>query len=132
MTASNDASRHPDASHTTCTSISHLPAGYHNSIFLSFLWCFSPSSAYGLPFRGFTITFRHTTVGGTPLDEESARRGDLYLTTLNIQKRQPSMPQAGFEPTIPATELPQIHALDRTTNGIGSYFNIFCTNYITL
>jgi hypothetical protein len=44
-------------------------------------------------FRGFTITlFRHTTLDRTPLDEGSARRRDLYLTTHNIHKRQTSMP----------------------------------------
>jgi hypothetical protein len=30
------------------------------------------------------------------------------------------MPPAGFEPTIPASERPQIHAVDRATNGIGN------------
>jgi hypothetical protein len=29
------------------------------------------------------------------------------------------MPAAGFEPTIPASERPQTHALDRTATGIG-------------
>ena len=29
------------------------------------------------------------------------------------------MPPAGFEPTIPASERPQIHALDRTATGTG-------------
>ena len=29
------------------------------------------------------------------------------------------MPPAGFEPTIPASELPQTHALDRAATGIG-------------
>ena len=29
------------------------------------------------------------------------------------------MPPAGFEPAIPASDLPQTNALDRTTNGIG-------------
>jgi hypothetical protein len=28
------------------------------------------------------------------------------------------MPQVGFEPKIPASELPQIHALDRAATGI--------------
>jgi hypothetical protein len=35
--------------------------------------------------------FRHTTLGSTPLDEEPARRSDLYLTTHNTHKRQTSM-----------------------------------------
>jgi hypothetical protein len=29
------------------------------------------------------------------------------------------MSPAGFEPTVPATERPQTHALDRTATGIG-------------
>jgi hypothetical protein len=54
---------------------------------------------------GFAIThFRHTTVGRTPLDERPARRRDLYLTTHNTHKRQTSMTQVGFEPTIPGSE----------------------------
>ena len=64
------------------------------------------------------IAFDHTqgptTVGRTPLDEESARRRDLYLTTHNTHNRQTSMPPAGFEPLIPAGERLQTHALDRS------------------
>ena len=71
--------------------------------------------------------FRHITLGRTSLDESSARRIDLYLTTHNTHKRQTSMPPAGFEPTIPASERPQTHALDRTATGIG--FNTIY-NYI--
>ena len=58
-------------------------------------------------------TQRRTTVGRTHLDEWSARRRDLYLTTYNTHNRQTSMPQMGFKPTIPAGEPPQIYALDR-------------------
>jgi hypothetical protein len=73
-----------------------------------------------LIFRFFTITrFRQTTVGRTPLDEEPARRRDLYLTTHNTHKRQTSMPPVGFEPTILVSERPQTHAVDRTATGIG-------------
>ena len=57
--------------------------------------------------RSFTITLRHTTVGITPLDGRSARRRDLYLTTQNTRKRQTSVPPAGFEPAISASERPQ-------------------------
>ena len=49
-------------------------------------------------------TQQHTTVGGTPLDEWSARRRDLYLTTHDTQNRQISMPSVGFKPTISAGE----------------------------
>ena len=66
-----------------------------------------------------TITHRHTTLGRTPLDEWSAWRRDLYLTTLNTHKTQTSRPPAVFEPTIPASKRPQSHALDRVATGIG-------------
>jgi hypothetical protein len=70
--------------------------------------------------QGFTIPrFRHTTFGRTPLDEWSARRRDLYLTTHNTHNRQTSMPPVEFEPTIPVSERPKTHALDRTATGIG-------------
>ena len=55
-------------------------------------------------------TQRRTTVGGTPLDEWSARRRDLYLTTHDTHNRQISMPPVGFEPTISAGERPQVSA----------------------
>jgi hypothetical protein len=38
------------------------------------------------------ILLRHATLGRTPLDEGSARRRDLYLTTHNTHNRQTSMP----------------------------------------
>jgi hypothetical protein len=31
------------------------------------------------------------------------------------------MPPAGFEPTIPASERPQTHALDRAATGTGNF-----------
>jgi hypothetical protein len=49
-------------------------------------------------------TQRRSTVGRTSLDEWSARRRDLYLTTNDTQKRQISMPRVGVEPTISAGE----------------------------
>ena len=53
-----------------------------------------PPSGPGPPHcRGFTITFRHTTLGRTPLDEWSAWRRDLCLITYNIYKT--SMPPGG-------------------------------------
>ena len=51
-------------------------------------------------------TQRRSTVGKTPLDEWSARRTDLYLTTHDTHNRQISMPPLGFEPTIAAGERP--------------------------
>jgi hypothetical protein len=62
-------------------------------------------------------TKRHITVGMTPLDEGSARRRDLYLTT-HYAKRQTFMPPAEFEPAIPASERPQTVALDSSATVI--------------
>ena len=52
-------------------------------------------------------TQRRRTVGRTPLDESSARRRDLYLTTHDTHNRQISMPPVGFEPKISAGERPE-------------------------
>jgi hypothetical protein len=41
-------------------------------------------------------------------------------TRHNTHKRQATMPLAGFEPTIPASERPQTHALERAATGIDS------------
>jgi len=41
-------------------------------------------------------TQRRITVGRTPLQERSARRRDLYLTTYNTHNRQKSMPFSGI------------------------------------
>jgi hypothetical protein len=87
----------------------------------------APSGPLPPHVRGFTITFRHTTLGRapldwwsdrhrglypltlrqielgrTPLDEWSARRTDLRLTTHNTHDRETTMPPAGFEPRNPS------------------------------
>ena len=87
--------------------------------FFMALW---PNAGHGLHIHEVSRTHiqRRTTVGRTPLDEWSARHRDLYLTTHNTHKRKPSMPPAGFEPTISAVEWPQTFALDRATNGTGN------------
>jgi hypothetical protein len=69
-------------------------------------------------YRGYTITLRYTTLGNTSLKKWYARRRDLYLTTHNTQKRQTSMPPAGFELAVSAIERPQTHALDRAITGM--------------
>ena len=61
-------------------------------------------------------TQRRTTL---PLDEWSARRRDLYLTTHHTHKRQTSMLPVGLEPTFWAGEWSQIYALDRAATGTG-------------
>ena len=70
----------------------------------------APSGPGPPHYRGFTIILRHNTLGRTPLDEWSAQRRDLYLTTYNIQKRQTSTAPAGIEPAISASGRPQTHA----------------------
>jgi len=55
------------------------------------------------PCWGFNITHWYFTLTRTPLEEGSALRRDLYLTTHSIHKRHISVPQARFEPVIPAS-----------------------------
>jgi hypothetical protein len=62
----------------------------------------------------------HPKVTRIPLHEWSAGRIDLYPKTYNTHKTQISMPPAGFEPAIPATKGPQVHALHHAATGIGS------------
>jgi hypothetical protein len=61
---------------------------------------------------------RLSTLGRTPLDEWSARRRNLYVTTHNTSKRQKPLPPVGFEPEMPACERPKTHALDRETTRV--------------
>ena len=60
-------------------------------------------------------TQQRSTVGRNPLDEKSARRRNLYLTTHDTHNRQISMPPVGFEPTISAGERPQA---DHSSRGV--------------
>ena len=84
------------------------------------LWRCDPTWVMASSFLRFLDhTQRRTTVGRTPLDEWSARRRDLYLTTHNTHNRQSFMPPVGFEPTISAGERPQTYALDHAATGIG-------------
>ena len=70
-------------------------------------WRCGPTRAMASSFLRFLDhTQRRITVGRTSLDGWSARRRDLYLATHNTQHRQTSMPSAGFEPTISASERP--------------------------
>jgi len=91
-------------------------------------------SVFGGTASSFTKFLDHTqrrsTVGRTPLDEWSARRKDLYVTTHNTHNRQTSMSPVGFEPTISAGEWPQTYSLDRVAPETGfqnsiPYINIY-------
>ena len=111
------------------------------SFFLSFflfLPSFLPSylsltsSTYSCKCRGLLLHLipLKDTLDRTPLDEGSACPRDLYLTTHNTQDRQTSMPPAGFETAIPASERPQTHALDRAATEICHRFCfLYATNF---
>ena len=89
--------------------------------YIFIVWRNSPQRARASSFKRFLDhTQRRITVGRTPLDEWSARRRDLYLTTHNTHNRQTSMPPVGLEPTISTGERPQTDAWDRTATGTDS------------
>ena len=91
---------------------------FNRYAYLFFIWRDSPQWAGAFSFTRLPDhTQWRTAVGRTPLYEWSARRRDLYLTTHNTHNRQTSMLLAGFEPTIPASERPQTHVLDRVATG---------------
>ena len=93
-----------------------------------FLWRCGPTRARTSSFLRFLDhTQRRITVVRTPLDQRSARRRDLYLTTHNTHNRQTSMPPVGFEPTISGGKRPQTYALDRAATGAG-VVNLRCLN----
>ena len=100
---------------------------------MRFLCCFGAATQRGSwPPRswGFLDHIqRRTTVGRTPLDEWSARRRDLYLTTHDTHNRQISMPPVGLEPTISAGEWPQTYTLDRAAIGTGINYALALYNF---
>jgi hypothetical protein len=87
----------------------HLSASY-----LLFVFAATASQrARGSSFTRFLDhTQRRTTVGRTPLDEWSARRRELYLTSHNTHNRQTTIPPVWFDTTISTGERPQTHELD--------------------
>jgi hypothetical protein len=97
----------------------------HSLLFFCFflLWRCDPARVMASSFTRFLdhITQRRTTIGRTLLDEGSARRRDLYMTTHNTHNRQISMPPVEFELTISAGEQPQTYALDRAATGTGNH-----------
>ena len=100
----------------TCKSV-HYIKRYGCDIYVLVFFCCGAATQRGSwpphswGFLGHTQ--RRTTVGRTPLDEWSARRRDLYLTTHNYHNRQTSMSPVGFKPMISAGERRQTYALDR-------------------
>ena len=114
----------------------------HFDTFIHKFHCYSlfhdataPSGPVPPHYRGFMITLRHTTHGRTPLDEWTARRKDLYLTTHNTHKRY-SCPRRNSNPQYQqASKRPQTHALDHAATGssfiptglLKFYAGIYCT-----
>ena len=91
---------YPHACYTPRTSRLPRSNRLSNFCYVCF-WRDSPQWARASSFTKFLDhTQRRTTVCRTPLDELSACRRDLYVTTHNIHNRQTSIPPAGFEPTI--------------------------------
>jgi hypothetical protein len=77
--------------------------------------CRKPRAMASSFLRFLDHTQRRTTVGRTPLDEWSAGRRDLYLTTRNTHLKHP--PPARFEPGISAQERTQNYTLDHEATG---------------
>jgi len=102
-----------------------------NLFYFIYLFCGAATQRWSWPHSwGFLDhTQRRTTFGRTPLDEWSARRRDLCLTTHNTHNRQTSMTPVGFEPTISAGERPQTYALDRAATGTGTLYEILSLNF---
>jgi hypothetical protein len=50
-------------------------------------------------------------------------RPDAFTWQYTTRTRKTSMPLAGFEAAIPSGELPETHAFDRATIGIGFNLN---------
>jgi hypothetical protein len=93
------------------------------SLFL-FLWRCGPTRARTSSFfRFLDHTQRRATIGRTPLDEWSACRRDLYLTTHNSYNKQTSILPARFKPAVSAGERPHTYALDRAATGTGFLHN---------
>jgi len=99
------------------------PAAFSEFLKVNSALCFWSHIAQCASVISFTKFLDHiqqcTTVGRTPLDEWSAHRRELYLTTYNSHSRETSMPPVGFEPSVSAGEWPQTYALDRAATGIG-------------
>ena len=100
------------SSWSCCTSIASrcLRGVYRDSFSLHFFPVAQQPNAGGgrLVFlRYLDHTHWHITVNRIPSDEGSAHRRDLFLTTHNTHKRKRTMPPAGLEPAIPASDWSQ-------------------------
>jgi len=82
----------------------------------------APSGAGSGHYPGFTITFRHTTLGRTSLTRDRpVAEASTWQHTTHTRDKHPCLP-AGFEPATSAGEHQQTHTLDRAATGIGSRY----------
>jgi hypothetical protein len=93
-----------------------------------FLSCLDSPSRPRPPIWGFSIIFRHNTLGRNHLDEGSARRRDLYLKVQKIHKRDTSMPRRDSSPQSqhasdrrPTPKTAWLLGLAHKENGDGKY-----------
>ena len=90
------------------------------NILFFFLWRCDPMRVKASSFLRFLDhTQRRTTVGRTPLDESSARRRDLYLSTHNTHNKHPCPRWDSNPRSQQASERPQTYAIDRAATGTG-------------
>jgi len=79
------------------TLVDHSSFYYYYYYYCCYYLARQPSVGQGLLIHPVSRSHStHTTVGSTPLDERSACRRDLSLTTHNIHDRQTSMPLCGI------------------------------------
>jgi len=103
-----------------------LPSFLH--FFVSFLLFYSIFYLFIVGAQGYScpwelcITYTHTFCK-TVVDKRLTCRRDLYLTTHITHRRQISLKPDSFEPTIPGSERPQTHALNRAATEIGSKYS---------
>ena len=76
--------------------LNHIKIKKYNTDVCLFLARQPPSPSETGPPHFLDHTQRRTTLGRAPLDEWSARRRDLYLTTHNTHNKQTSMPPDGI------------------------------------
>jgi hypothetical protein len=112
------------------TSLNH-PLFHSQPLFLSSLYLCLYSPLFGLG-RLFSFLICYT-VGKTPWTGLSLSQGRYLHTGQYKQNKrtQTSMPQMGFEPTIPVFERAKtVHDLDRTATVIGSLISLLLENYL--
>ena len=112
----NEISGHITFKETLCFSqniscLNYLP------IWVS-LWCCDPIAGRGFPHKGL---WDNTQTNYNRYDSSglviSPTQRPLLKKTHRRDKN--TCPRAGFEPTTPASELPQTHGLDHAATGIG-------------